>query len=87
MKLSIQEPTRPRQIAKANFSDFEVITQANVGQVIEDVERGDREPLNHVMIPYQSYLNLASWMEGIDAYIAASEVYFEEVRKRIKEIK
>ena len=59
----------PDPIHARDFDDFEIITQANIHSVIEQVENGEREPLNHVAIPYTSYLEMALWMKSVEQYI------------------
>jgi hypothetical protein len=81
-----EPPRRPDQIAGADFARFEVITHANISQILEDVESGKRDPLNHVALNYQDYLTLAAWMADIERYIKQSEAYFSEVERQRKEI-
>lgn len=57
------------EITPRKFDDFEVITQANIHEIIKRVEGGDREPLNHVALPYTSYLELAKYMEDVERWI------------------
>ena len=49
--------------------------------IIKDVLNGDREPLNHVCLPYNYYLNMATWMKAVENYIFSSEQYFLQVEK------
>lgn len=75
-------PQKPGQIRKADFARFEIITQANIHSILEEVEEGKRPPLNFVALPYQDYLILASWMEDIERYILQAEIYFKEIDRR-----
>lgn len=59
----------PTQVQPRNFSDFELITHANIDDILNKVKSGEREPLNHVALPYTSYLELAKWMEDVEVWI------------------
>jgi len=63
-----------------------VITQNNIGKILEDVESGNRDPLNHVSLPYVDYLKLSTWMKAIENYIISSEQYFKEAEDRYKDL-
>lgn len=47
--------------------------------MVEQVENGDREPLNHMALPYNYYLDMATWMRAVENYIIATEQYFRDV--------
>lgn len=68
------------------FNNFEVITQTNIEKILNAVEKGEREPLNHVCLPYTDYLNLATWMKAIENNVISAEQYFDEVEKRYKDL-
>lgn len=77
--VAITPPQAPPEIARSDFNHFEVITQANLEKIIKDVLNGDREPLNHVCLPYNYWLNMATWMKAVENYILSSEQYFLQV--------
>lgn len=85
--LTPEPPRKPDEIPVFNFSNFEIITQVNIDQIVEAVEKGEREPLNHVALPYNDYLTLAAWMERIELYIKQAEVYFDLTEKRYDQLK
>ena len=59
--------------AQEATAEFEIITQANVHKIIQDVESGEREPLNHVMLPYTAYLDLAEYMARLEKYVLRAD--------------
>jgi len=75
----MEPPRKPAQIAEYNFDVFEIITQTNIKAILKDIGKGDKEPLNHVCLPYTDYLSLAKWMDNIEAYQQQSEKYFKQV--------
>lgn len=84
--VAVEPPRRPDQIGKADFARFEIITQTNIQDILEAVDNGEKAPLNHVALPYNDYLNMANWMEKIEAYIKQSEKYFDTVDAEYKRI-
>ena len=79
IRTAAQPPRRPDQIAASDFDHFEVITQSNIDEILKDVENGERDPLDHVMLGYGYYTNLATWMKGVENYIISAEQYFKQV--------
>lgn len=84
--IAVEPPRRPNQIGKTDFARFEVITQTNIEKILDDIEKGNKEPLNHVAIPYLDYLNMGVWMEKIEAYIKQAEEYFDTVDEEYKRV-
>lgn len=82
----MEPPRKPDQIAEIDFDKWEVITQLNVGVELQKIESGDREPFNHMALPYNSYLDLATWMKSVENYIIAAEQYFKDVESSYKKI-
>lgn len=79
VRIAVQPPRKPDQIAEIDFNKWEVITQLNIGVELQKVENGDREPLNHMALPYNSYLDMATWMKAVENYIISAEEYFKTV--------
>ena len=84
--MAVRPPQKPAQIAVIDFGHFEIITQNNAEGILQDVKDGHREPLNHVMLPYIHYLNLATWMKAVENYLISAEQYFQEVEERYKDL-
>lgn len=75
----MEPPRKPDQIAEIDFAKWEVITQLNIGVILEQIENGDREPLNHMALPYNYYLDMATFMKAVENYLIAAEQYFKDV--------
>ncbi len=79
--VAVAPPRKPDQIAEIEFNHFVIVNQNNIETILEEIENGEREPLNHVMLPYNYYLDLATWMKSIENYVIGSEQYFKSVEE------
>lgn len=79
MEKPFSPPQKPQTVTAQKFNNFEVVTQGNINQILEDISKLEREPLDHVCLPYQDYLTLAAYMENLEGYILGSEAYFRKI--------
>ena len=75
----------PDEVTPREFAEFEIITQSNIHSIIEQVEKGERAPLNHVAIEYTYYLELAAWMAAIQKYIDQADPMLKRWEKLYRE--
>lgn len=72
-------------VASQGTAVFEIITQANVHEIIKAVEKGEREPLNHVMLPYTAYLDLGEYMARLEKYVTQADPILRRMQKLHRE--
>lgn len=88
VRIAVTPPRKPNQIALVDFDHFEILTQSNIEGILAAIEEGNREPFNHVILPYNSYLDMATWMKAVENFLIAAEDYFKTVEddyERIQE--
>lgn len=54
-------------------ASFDYITQSSITKYLDDIKKGEREPLNHYILPYEAYLELGLYMEAVENYIDQAE--------------
>lgn len=78
---------RPEQVHPQDFGKVEVVTQANIGEIIAQVERGERDPINWVVFDYTEWLDFAKYMASVKAALWGWHDYADNVEKAYKEAK